>query len=144
MFDDENTDAIFNVFSGQQVDLDDDLAEAMEEEAEEVNEEEREAESKNKPQAITATDALPPTATSTSKRIREEDTTTKDTAKRHRVEDHAHTAQPIVADTFEQETSREVANIAGLQSAPAMEGEQITLSHQVRKLNLSYCRAGSF
>ncbi|KAG0750229.1 hypothetical protein G6F57_002286 [Rhizopus arrhizus] len=41
---------------------------------------------------------------------------------------------PIVADTFEQETSRQVANIAGLQgqAAVAAEGEQIVLSHQVR------------
>lgn len=42
-----------------------------------------------------------------------------------------HQPAPLVADSFEQETSREVANIAGLQGAPDMEGEQITLSHQV-------------
>jgi ATP-dependent RNA helicase DOB1 len=46
-------------------------------------------------------------------------------------DDLAHQIQPIVADTFEEETSREVANIAGLQSAPNTEGTQITLSHQV-------------
>ncbi|KAI8145097.1 rRNA-processing arch domain-containing protein [Fennellomyces sp. T-0311] len=51
--------------------------------------------------------------------------------KRHRAED-LQAPQPIVADTFEQETSREVANIAGLQSAPTTEGPQISLKHQVR------------
>lgn len=40
---------------------------------------------------------------------------------------------PIVEDSFEEETSRAVANIAGLQSAPAAEeGEKIVLSHAVR------------
>ncbi|KAI9254066.1 rRNA-processing arch domain-containing protein [Sporodiniella umbellata] len=41
---------------------------------------------------------------------------------------------PIVADTFEEETSRQIANIAGLQAqaAVAAEGEQIVLSHQVK------------
>jgi ATP-dependent RNA helicase DOB1 len=43
------------------------------------------------------------------------------------------TGAPIVEDSFEEETSRAVANIAGLQSAPAAEeGEKIVLSHAVR------------
>jgi ATP-dependent RNA helicase DOB1 len=42
-------------------------------------------------------------------------------------------AAPIVEDSFEEETSRAVANIAGLQAAPAAEeGEKIVLSHAVR------------
>lgn len=47
-------------------------------------------------------------------------------------EDVAKQATPLVADTFEEETSRAVANIAGLQSTTAEEGERIVLSHQVR------------
>lgn len=39
---------------------------------------------------------------------------------------------PVVADTFEQETSRAVANIAGLQATTSEEGEKLVLSHQVR------------
>ncbi|KAI7891668.1 rRNA-processing arch domain-containing protein [Mucor mucedo] len=39
---------------------------------------------------------------------------------------------PVVADTFEQETSRAVANIAGLQATTTEEGEKLVLSHQVR------------
>lgn len=39
---------------------------------------------------------------------------------------------PVVADTFEEETSRAVANIAGLQATTTEEGEKLVLSHQVR------------
>jgi ATP-dependent RNA helicase DOB1 len=40
--------------------------------------------------------------------------------------------QPIVADEFQQESTREVANIAGLQGTSATEDEAgIVLSHQV-------------
>ncbi|KAI9363115.1 rRNA-processing arch domain-containing protein [Pilaira anomala] len=41
-------------------------------------------------------------------------------------------ADPVVADTFEEETSRAVANIPGLTGSKAEEGEKIVLSHQVR------------
>lgn len=48
-------------------------------------------------------------------------------------EDVAKQVIPVVADSFEEETSRAVANIAGLQSAPATEeGEKLVLSHAVR------------
>ncbi|KAI7906728.1 rRNA-processing arch domain-containing protein [Cokeromyces recurvatus] len=48
-------------------------------------------------------------------------------------EDVAKQAVPVVADSFEEETSRAVANIAGLQNAPAAEeGEKLVLSHAVR------------
>lgn len=50
--------------------------------------------------------------------------------KRLRIEDMAH-AQPIVADTFQEETSREVSNVPGLQGAPVMAEPQLTLKHQV-------------
>lgn len=39
---------------------------------------------------------------------------------------------PVVADTFEEETSRAVANIPGLTGSKAEEGEKIILNHQVR------------
>ncbi|KAI9252558.1 rRNA-processing arch domain-containing protein [Helicostylum pulchrum] len=39
---------------------------------------------------------------------------------------------PVVADTFEEETSRAVANIAGLQATTSEEGDKLVLSHQVR------------
>ncbi|KAI9306137.1 rRNA-processing arch domain-containing protein [Cunninghamella echinulata] len=51
--------------------------------------------------------------------------------KRLRLED-LHHAQPIVADTFEEETSREVTNVPGLQGAPVMAEPQLTLKHQLR------------
>lgn len=48
-------------------------------------------------------------------------------------EDVAKQVTPVVADSFEEETSRAVANIAGLQSTSATEeGEKIVLSHAVR------------
>ncbi|GAN05553.1 ATP dependent RNA helicase [Mucor ambiguus] len=48
-------------------------------------------------------------------------------------EDVAKQVNPVVADSFEEETSRAVANIAGLQSTPATEeGEKLVLSHAVR------------
>ncbi|KAI7876062.1 antiviral helicase [Lichtheimia hyalospora FSU 10163] len=100
--DDQNVDSIFGVFDGQTTNIDDFDDHVSDEEAS--------------------------AATSTTKRQRDEELEGKETLKRHRLED----VQAIVADTFEQETSREVANIAGLQNAPAAEGEQITLSHQVR------------
>lgn len=99
--DDQNVDSIFGVFDGQTTNIDDFDDHVSDEEA--------------------------TTTTSTAKRQRDEELEGKETLKRHRLED----VQAIVADTFEQETSREVANIAGLQNAPAAEGEQITLSHQV-------------
>ncbi|KAI9493029.1 rRNA-processing arch domain-containing protein [Zychaea mexicana] len=120
MFDDgENTDSIFDVFSGKAHanaldDFDD-----IEMEEEEVNEEENVENTKNHAQVIAPDSGVPPSAT------------TAAAAKRHRVEDLA-APQPVVADTFEQKTSREVANIAGLQNVSATEGPQITLQHQVR------------
>ncbi|CDH60117.1 atp dependent rna helicase [Lichtheimia corymbifera JMRC:FSU:9682] len=100
--DDQNVDSIFGVFDGQTTNIDDFDDHVSDEEAATTN--------------------------STTKRQRDEELEGKETLKRHRLED----VQAIVADTFEQETSREVANIAGLQNAPTAEGEQITLSHQVR------------
>lgn len=47
-------------------------------------------------------------------------------------EDIAKQIAPVVADTFEEETSRSVANIAGLQGKTSEEGEKLVLSHQVR------------
>ena len=48
--------------------------------------------------------------------------------------------QPIVADEFEQESTREVANIPGLQGTGAPDGsEGIVLSHQVsNRYNLPF------
>lgn len=114
--DDQNVDSIFGVFDGQTTNIDDFDDHVSDEEAATTN--------------------------STTKRQRDEELEGKETLKRHRLED----VQAIVADTFEQETSREVANIAGLQNAPAAEGEQITLSHQVKLKNSigqsasSYCQ----
>ena len=146
--DDENTDSLFDVFSGKAADVDDFDDVDMEEE--EINEEEMVENTKDQAQVI-APEGVPPSATNASdnnnnnnmnKRSRpDEDQTTNDISdndnemeaamKRHRAEE-LHAPQPIVADTFEQETSREVANIAGLQAAPATEGPQITLNHQVK------------
>lgn len=47
-------------------------------------------------------------------------------------DDVAKQIAPVVADTFEEETSRSVANIAGLQGKASEEGEKLVLSHQVR------------
>ncbi|KAI9317209.1 rRNA-processing arch domain-containing protein [Dichotomocladium elegans] len=103
--DDLNVDSIFSVFDGQAAAVDD---------LDDIIEDENNIE--------TTGDA----SATAEKRPREEDHTSIDASKRHRLEE-----QPaIVADTFEEETSREVKNIAGLQSAPATEDTQITLSHQ--------------
>ena len=54
-----------------------------------------------------------------------------DDAKKFR-DDIAKQIVPVVADTFEEETSRAVANIAGLQGTTTEDGEKLVLSHQVR------------
>ncbi|KAI8393428.1 rRNA-processing arch domain-containing protein [Radiomyces spectabilis] len=109
MFDDENTDSIFDVFAGQaEDDFDDDL------------DDEQVAQAPVKRSHGDATDQDNPMGE-----------TEDDKVKRLRTEDAMQPA-PIVADTFEEESSRQVANIAGLQNTVATEGEQLTLSHQVR------------
>ncbi|ORE02182.1 antiviral helicase [Rhizopus microsporus var. microsporus] len=115
MFDEES---LFNVFSGETTDNFDDVKD--DEILDDVEEEIQPA----------------------TKRRNEDDTLNDQDGKKLKVEnkelqkfreDVAQQPTPIVADTFEQETSRQVANIAGLQGQPTVaEGEQIVLSHQVR------------
>ncbi|RCH89725.1 ATP-dependent RNA helicase mtr4, partial [Rhizopus stolonifer] len=70
------------------------------------------------------------TATTNTKRAGSEEVVTKE-AKKQRIDPEE--SAPLVADSFEQETSRQVANIAGLQAqAAAEEGEKLVLSHAVR------------
>ncbi|KAF7727246.1 ATP-dependent RNA helicase mtr4 [Apophysomyces ossiformis] len=114
MFDDDNTDSLFGVFNG----------EVPDDEFDDVPQE---------------SSAVEPTAQTTVKRGLDQDGNeskrqklTNDNSEHESRRFRAEDAQAIVADTFEQETSREVANIAGLQGAPTVEGEQLVLSHQVR------------
>lgn len=130
MFEEGNTDDIFNVFSGATA-AEDNFDDVMEEDEYEAEEEQRIEDEKNQAQPV-ATGIMPPSATG-EKRTRkaEEEEVAAEAEKRIRTGESG--PAPIVADTFEQETSREVANIAGLQAAAATEGEHITLSHQVNK-----------
>lgn len=130
MFEEGNTDDIFNVFSGATA-AEDNFDDVMEEDEYEAEEEQRIEDEKNQAQPV-ATGIMPPSATG-EKRTRkaEEEEDAAEAEKRIRTGESG--PAPIVADTFEQETSREVANIAGLQAAAATEGEHITLSHQVNK-----------
>lgn len=115
MFDEES---LFNVFSGEATDnfddvKDDEILDDVEEEIQPVTKRRNEDDSLNDQDG---------------KKLKVEN---KELQKFR--EDVAQQPTPIVADTFEQETSRQVANIAGLQGQPtAAEGEQIVLSHQVR------------
>ncbi|KAI8981085.1 rRNA-processing arch domain-containing protein [Pilobolus umbonatus] len=107
----EDSESLFNVFSGEQKeenfdDIEDSDVELSEEEV-----------------SLKRVAEEPPVQDS--KRTRTDDI-------RKIREDIAQQVTPIVADTFEEQTSREVANIAGLQGAPSTEGEQLVLSHQVR------------
>ncbi|KAJ8652675.1 hypothetical protein O0I10_011682 [Lichtheimia ornata] len=128
--DDERNIDIFGVFNGGGAATADDLDDAMEEEETEVANEQLVEDTKNRAQQVTQSDALPPSGTvASNKRSYDTDVVMAESSKRYRPEEQ----QPIVADTFEEQTSREVANIAGLQggtSTPA--DKQITLRHQVR------------
>lgn len=141
---DIDTDKLARLFNGEIVE-EDNFDDAMEENEYEPPEQEQTIqETKNQAQPI-ANGSLPPSAIREKKRAREDDLDTVSEKKRPREDDtetetgkrirsgDEPTASPIVADTFEQETSREVVNAPGLQAAAPTEGENITLSHQVRK-----------
>lgn len=126
--DDERHIDIFGVFNGGAATADD-LNDAMEEEEDQVANEQLVEDTKNRAQQVAQIDALPPSATvAANKRSYDTDAFMAGGSKRHRLEEQQ---QPIVADSFEEQTSREVANIAGLQGAPVLADKQITLSHQV-------------
>ncbi|KAG0174677.1 ATP-dependent RNA helicase mtr4 [Apophysomyces sp. BC1034] len=114
MFDDDNTDSLFGVFNGT----------VPADEFDDVTDDSPTIDSA--PQM--AAKRGPDDVGTESKRQKLAKENNENESKRFRGEE----AQAIVADTFEQETSREVANIAGLQGAPTVEGEQLVLSHQVR------------
>lgn len=126
--DDERNIDIFGVFNGGAATADD-LDDAMEEDETEVANEQLVEDTKNRAQQVTQSDALPPSATvAPNKRSYDTDVVMAESSKRYRTEEQ----QPIVADTFEEQTSREVANIAGLQGGASLPSDkQITLSHQV-------------
>ncbi|KAI8093214.1 rRNA-processing arch domain-containing protein [Halteromyces radiatus] len=106
---DENTDSLFDVFSGKPVDDQfSDFEESDTEQSTPVNDHKRPRD----PSPVT-------------------DAQEETEIKRLRAEDATH-AQPIVADAFEQETSRQVTNVAGLQGTTATQDAQLVLNHQVR------------
>ncbi|KAL0083768.1 rRNA-processing arch domain-containing protein [Phycomyces blakesleeanus] len=123
MFDDDTTDQLYDVFSGNApVENFDDSADDIEFDIK------NEQTSKNKrPLDNDSSDEDDSFRKRPTTNAQDED----DEIRRFRAEE-ANQPQPIVADTFEQETSREVANIPGLQAAPSIDGEQLVLSHQVR------------
>ncbi|KAI9321903.1 rRNA-processing arch domain-containing protein [Dichotomocladium elegans] len=148
--DDKNIDSIFGVFEGQ-VDNFDDLEDSLEQDEAEVADEEVVEAQKDQAQPVLMTTSLP-TATSAKRSLSghgidltDENDLVHD-AKRRLMDDKRYN-NPVVADTFEQQTSREVISIAGLQTSSThtaataadaagggTEGEsaQITLNHQVR------------
>ncbi|KAI8336840.1 rRNA-processing arch domain-containing protein [Chlamydoabsidia padenii] len=107
MFDEGNSDPLFNVFNGKATDDQfDDFDES---------------------------DSESTTLTDNNKRARSASPSAPEDneIKRLRAED-AIQAQPIVADSFEEESSRQVTNVAGLQGSLATEESQLVLNHQVR------------
>ncbi|OBZ86474.1 ATP-dependent RNA helicase mtr4 [Choanephora cucurbitarum] len=113
----EGTPDLFNVFSGEAAQ--DDFDDVMEEELEEPTDDLEQREDSNA-QTIT-------------KRFVSEEPDEKETKKQKKNNEEAGKDAPVVADSFEEETSRQVANIAGLQAQPATEeGEKLVLSHAVR------------
>ncbi|KAI9020835.1 rRNA-processing arch domain-containing protein [Phycomyces nitens] len=122
MFDDDTPDQLFDIFSGNApIENFDDPADDIEIDTktqQSINKRPLDADSSSEAESIRK---RPITS------IDDEDAEIE----RFRAEE-AEQPQPIVADTFEQETSREVANIPGLQAAPSIDGEQLVLSHQVR------------
>lgn len=119
MFGDE-TDDLFNVFGGEAVQ--DNFDDAMEGDELDVTDDEEQ---------------IKPMKRATSEELVNE-------LKKQKIDLHSKEAEqfrkdvseqlaPVVADSFEEETSRSVTNIAGLQGAPAAEeGEKLVLSHAVR------------
>lgn len=117
MFQDE-TD-LFNVFSGEAVQDDfDDVTE--DEEVDHTSDEELITPAKRAPSAELENEIKKKKIDVNSKEVEQFK------------EDIAKQIAPVVADSFEEETSRAVANIPGLQSASTEEGEKIVLSHAVR------------
>jgi ATP-dependent RNA helicase DOB1 len=117
MFQDE-TD-LFNVFSGEAVQ--DDFDDVMEDEdVDHTSDEELITPAKRAPSAELENEIKKKKIDVNSKEVEQFK------------EDVAKQVTPVVADSFEEETSRAVANIPGLQSASTEEGEKIVLSHAVR------------
>ncbi|KAI9487455.1 MAG: rRNA-processing arch domain-containing protein [Benjaminiella poitrasii] len=115
---DDDTPDLFNVFNGETVE--DDFDDVMEE-SDHTDEEEQ----------------IHPVKRATSEELEKEIKKQKIDVDSEEVQkfkdDVAKQVVPVVADSFEEETSRAVANIAGLQSTPAAEeGEKLVLSHAVR------------
>ncbi|ORX48488.1 antiviral helicase [Hesseltinella vesiculosa] len=110
MFDESNDDDLFNILSGKVTEdqFDDELME----------------------------DVAPSTSRKRSQPDKDNDNLDEQEdieLKRLRAEENVQ-ALPIVADAFEEETSRQVTNVAGLQGAPAVPDQdgKLTLQHQVR------------
>ncbi|KAI7863459.1 rRNA-processing arch domain-containing protein [Spinellus fusiger] len=122
MFDDDTSDTLFDVFSGHTA-------------VEDFDEEIEQAHDKAPLSTLLTTKRLYeiPSDEQNLSRKRSVPLSALETEEaRHNRHEELQPLQPIVADAFEQETSREVANIPGLQGAPSTDGEQIVLSHQVR------------
>ncbi|KAI8383997.1 rRNA-processing arch domain-containing protein [Blakeslea trispora] len=113
----EDTPDLFNVFSGEAAkgDFDD----VLDDEFDELDE--------------SSDDTQQQKTTTVAKRSVSEEPEEKELKKQKKNSKEVEEAVPVVADSFEEETSRQVANIAGLQAQPATEeGEKLVLSHAVR------------
>ncbi|KAI8990857.1 rRNA-processing arch domain-containing protein [Mycotypha africana] len=123
---------IFNVFGGAAVE--DNFDDAMEEEA--LEDQSSEQQSKNA--------SASETSLATAKRPQSDNDELEAGNKKQKLtaagedlrifkEDINKQVTPVVADSFEEEASRAVTNIAGLQAQPSKEeGEKIVLSHAIR------------
>lgn len=109
MFDEGSSDPLFNVFSGK----------AMDDQFDDFDDSETE---------VTSTMDNHKRARSSSPLA--DDASEETEIKRLRAEEATH-AQPIVADSFEEESSRQVTNVAGLQGSLASEETELVLNHQV-------------